>query len=148
MYMAYIIPFDITSFLHSLQFSCQELLLILMELTKVVCLFIFFTIEALLILVQAELTIFHCVILSCCIFLSILKSRPSPLYLMDYSCLKPPSTCRIPHATFIEHAHHFLDKQSVTFMTKILNQSGQSEETYLPPALHYIPPKSEYEQVH
>ncbi|PHU22912.1 hypothetical protein BC332_08019 [Capsicum chinense] len=32
-------------------------------------------------------------------------------------------------------------------MAKVLNQSGQSEETYLPPALHYIPPKSEYHEV-
>lgn len=32
-------------------------------------------------------------------------------------------------------------------MTNILNQSGQSEETYIPPALHYIPPKSDYQEV-
>ncbi|KAG5616769.1 hypothetical protein H5410_016593 [Solanum commersonii] len=32
-------------------------------------------------------------------------------------------------------------------MTKILNQSGQSDETYIPPALHYIPPKSDYQEV-
>ncbi|KAH0702580.1 hypothetical protein KY290_017896 [Solanum tuberosum] len=40
-----------------------------------------------------------------------------------------------------------MDKQSITFMTKILNQSGQSDETYIPPALHYIPPKSDYQEV-
>jgi len=118
-----------------------------MELTKLLCLFIFFTIEALLILLQAELNIFHLVILSCYIFLLILKSRPSPIYLVDYSCLKPPSICQIPHSTFIEHTRNFMDKQSITFMTKILNQSGQSDETYIPPALHYIPPKSDYQEV-
>ncbi|EXC20873.1 3-ketoacyl-CoA synthase 5 [Morus notabilis] len=29
----------------------------------------------------------------------------------------------------------------MAFMAKILSSSGQSEETFLPPALHYIPPK-------
>ncbi|KAF2315723.1 hypothetical protein GH714_040255 [Hevea brasiliensis] len=34
------------------------------------------------------------------------------------------------------------DSESVAFMSKILTSSGQSEETYLPPALHDIPPKT------
>ncbi|XP_059306857.1 3-ketoacyl-CoA synthase 6-like [Lycium ferocissimum] len=118
-----------------------------MELTKLLCLFIFLTIETLLIRLKAELTIFHVVVLFSYIFFVILKSRPSPVYLVDYSCLKPPNFCRVPHAAFIEHAQHFLDKQSINFMTKILSQSGQSEETYLPPALQYIPPKIDYQEV-
>ncbi|MCD7445864.1 hypothetical protein HAX54_015588 [Datura stramonium] len=40
-----------------------------------------------------------------------------------------------------------MELTSITFMTKVLNQSGQSEETYLPPALQYIPPKSDYQEV-
>ncbi|CAN4085248.1 unnamed protein product [Withania somnifera] len=121
--------------------------LILMELIKVLRLFIFFTTEALLILLPAEVAIFHLVVPSCYIFFLILKSRPSPVYLVDYSCLEPPSLCRVPHDVFIEHAQKFLDNKSITFMTKVLSQSGQSEETYLPPALHYIPPKSDYQEV-
>ncbi|KAL2480915.1 3-ketoacyl-CoA synthase 5 [Abeliophyllum distichum] len=34
------------------------------------------------------------------------------------------------------------DSESVDFMAKILTHSGQGEQTYLPPAIHYIPPKS------
>ncbi|KAL5570113.1 hypothetical protein UlMin_026688 [Ulmus minor] len=34
------------------------------------------------------------------------------------------------------------DKESLAFMAKILSSSRQSEETYLPPTLHYIPPKT------
>lgn len=35
------------------------------------------------------------------------------------------------------------DSESTGFMAKILNALGQSEETYLPPALHYIPPRTQ-----
>ncbi|OIV91476.1 hypothetical protein TanjilG_02094 [Lupinus angustifolius] len=34
------------------------------------------------------------------------------------------------------------NNESVAFMAKVLKSSGQSEQTYLPPALHYIPPKT------
>lgn len=34
------------------------------------------------------------------------------------------------------------DNESVEFMAKTLNSSGLSQETYLPPALHCIPPKT------
>lgn len=37
------------------------------------------------------------------------------------------------------------DKESIDFMSKILTTSGQGEETYLPIALHHIPPKTRYE---
>lgn len=38
------------------------------------------------------------------------------------------------------------DQESIDFMAKILASSGQSDNTYLPPSLHYIPPKTEYEE--
>ncbi|KDP22365.1 hypothetical protein JCGZ_26196 [Jatropha curcas] len=38
------------------------------------------------------------------------------------------------------------DSESVSFMAKILSSSGQSQETYLPPALHCIPPKTNQQQ--
>ncbi|GFP98378.1 3-ketoacyl-coa synthase 5 [Phtheirospermum japonicum] len=71
-------------------------------------------------------------------------SRPSPLYLVDFSCLKPPNFTRVPFSTLVEHLQmlDFLDQESVAFMSKVLNHSGQGESTYLPPALHYIPLKS------
>ncbi|KAL3647415.1 hypothetical protein CASFOL_008383 [Castilleja foliolosa] len=71
-------------------------------------------------------------------------SRPDPIYLVDFSCLKPPNFARVPFSTFVEHIQmlDFLDQESVSFMSKILKHSGQGESTYLPPALHAIPPKS------
>ncbi|KAH6783018.1 hypothetical protein C2S52_007977 [Perilla frutescens var. hirtella] len=75
-------------------------------------------------------------------------STPSPLYLVDFSCLKPPSFCRVPLSTYIEHVHmlDFLDGDSVSFMARVLKHSGHGEQTYLPPAIHHIPPKSSHHE--
>ncbi|KAJ8448659.1 hypothetical protein Cgig2_010546 [Carnegiea gigantea] len=35
----------------------------------------------------------------------------------------------------------YFDKDSVEFMSKILHSSGQGPETYLPPSMHFIPPR-------
>lgn len=70
-------------------------------------------------------------------------SRPRTIYLVDYACYKPPMTCRVPSSTFMEHARIILSSQpkSVEFQMKILERSGLGEETCLPPAIHYIPPR-------
>ncbi|KAJ8501183.1 hypothetical protein OPV22_011735 [Ensete ventricosum] len=71
-----------------------------------------------------------------------LTSRPQPVYLMDYACFKPPITCRVPFATFLEHTRLISsDEKSVRFQMRILERSGLGEETCLPPAIHYIPPR-------
>ncbi|KAM7491701.1 hypothetical protein LguiA_034622 [Lonicera macranthoides] len=38
----------------------------------------------------------------------------------------------------------FLDQESVDFTSKILSSSGQSEQTYIPPSMHFIPPKADH----
>ncbi|XP_043715545.1 3-ketoacyl-CoA synthase 5-like [Telopea speciosissima] len=75
-------------------------------------------------------------------------AKPSGTYLVDFSCFRPPSFCRVPFSTFIEHASMFecFDKESVTFMGKIIASSGQGEETYLPPSLHHIPPRTHHHE--
>ncbi|GLJ13692.1 hypothetical protein SUGI_0218330 [Cryptomeria japonica] len=69
-------------------------------------------------------------------------SRERVVYLVDYACYRPPDSCRVPFATFMEHSRLFryFDQKSLDFQKKILERSGLSEETCLPPALHYIPP--------
>ncbi|KAG2269372.1 hypothetical protein Bca52824_063927 [Brassica carinata] len=69
-------------------------------------------------------------------------SKPRTIYLVDYSCFKPPVTCRVPFATFMEHSRlNLIDSpKSVEFQMRILERSGLGEETCLPPAIHYIPP--------
>ncbi|RYR44034.1 hypothetical protein Ahy_A08g040413 isoform A [Arachis hypogaea] len=80
-----------------------------------------------------------------CFLLKWLLSRPSPVYIVDFSCLKPPNYCRVPFAAFIENASQFklFEPKSLTFMAKALQASGQSENTYLPSPLHFIPPKTD-----
>ena len=69
-------------------------------------------------------------------------SKPRTIYLVDYACFKPPITCRVPFATFMEHSRLILknNPKSVEFQMRILERSGLGEETCLPPAIHYIPP--------
>ncbi|KAL4575909.1 hypothetical protein LXL04_011996 [Taraxacum kok-saghyz] len=76
----------------------------------------------------------------------LLSSSPS-IYLVDYSCLKPPSNWRVPFSSFLEHSKivHSLDQESVDFMSKVLGSSGKSQNTCIPPPLHYIPPRSSHE---
>ncbi|CAK9150711.1 unnamed protein product [Ilex paraguariensis] len=70
-------------------------------------------------------------------------SKPRSIYLVDYACYKPPVTCRVPFSTFMEHSRlNLIDNpKSVDFQMRILERSGLGEETCLPPAIHYIPPK-------
>ncbi|KAJ9539708.1 hypothetical protein OSB04_026214 [Centaurea solstitialis] len=77
----------------------------------------------------------------------IISSSPT-IYLVDYSCFKPPNYWRVPFSSFLEHSKimHSLDQQTVDFLSRVLESSGQSEQTYLPPALHYIPPTSTHEE--
>ncbi|EEF51487.1 acyltransferase, putative [Ricinus communis] len=88
---------------------------------------------------------------SCFLVFVIVKTyilKPSPICLVDFSCFKPPNFCKVPSSKFLEHSSMIesFDCESVAFMAKILTSSGQSEETYLPPALHHIPPKTDYQE--
>ncbi|XP_075473699.1 3-ketoacyl-CoA synthase 5-like [Primulina tabacum] len=69
-------------------------------------------------------------------------SKPRSIYLVDYTCYKPPVDCRVPFSTFMEHSRLILKEnpKSVDFQMRILERSGLGEETCLPPAIHHIPP--------
>ncbi|KAE8022448.1 hypothetical protein FH972_008246 [Carpinus fangiana] len=102
--------------------------------------------------VQKRKPIIHLLFLSCFILIFlILKhmlSKAPPVYLVDFSCLKPPSFCRVPFSSFIENTSMIesYDADSISFMAKVLTSSGLSEETCLPPSLHYIPPKTHQQE--
>ncbi|KAL3834549.1 hypothetical protein ACJIZ3_009285 [Penstemon smallii] len=118
------------------------------ELIKFTILLVLFSLQALFI-VQKRGPIYHFLTISCFLLIAIIQyfiSRADSVYLVDFSCLKPPNFCRVPLSTYLEHAQmlDFLDKESVTFIAKVLTNSGQGEQTYLPPAIYYIPPKSSH----
>ncbi|KQK01599.1 3-ketoacyl-CoA synthase 6 [Brachypodium distachyon] len=76
-----------------------------------------------------------------------LRLRPRAVYMVDYACFRTSPNCRVPFATFQEHARVWpgFDERSVRFMTRLLERSGLGEETCLPYAQHYIPPSRDLE---
>ncbi|XP_068646360.1 3-ketoacyl-CoA synthase 6-like [Aristolochia californica] len=70
-----------------------------------------------------------------------LMNKPRPVYLLDFTCFRPPVTCRVPFSTYVEHSNLVFDSKLVLFQTRVLQKSGIGEETALPPSIHYIPPK-------
>uniref|UniRef100_A0ACD5VI57 Uncharacterized protein n=1 Tax=Avena sativa TaxID=4498 RepID=A0ACD5VI57_AVESA len=66
--------------------------------------------------------------------------RPRAVYLVDYAGFRTPHTCRVPFASFVEHAkqHPAVNERSGRFMTRLLERSGLGEETCLPTAHNYI----------
>ncbi|KAI8023865.1 3-ketoacyl-CoA synthase 6 [Camellia lanceoleosa] len=74
-------------------------------------------------------------------------SKPQSVYLVGYTCYKPPVSCRVPFTTFLEHSKLILreEPKSMDFQMRILERSGLGEEMCMPPATHYIPPNSTLE---
>lgn len=119
----------------------------IIEHFKFLVILLFSLLESFLILTKCDL-FFQIIIPVLCTISYIIIFRyfllkPPNIYLVDFSCFKPPNSCRIPLTSFIEHVHlsENFDKQSADFMSKILISSGQGPETYVPPSLHYIPPR-------
>ncbi|KAI3702500.1 hypothetical protein L6452_28238 [Arctium lappa] len=71
-----------------------------------------------------------------------LMTRPRTVYLVDYSCYRPPDNLKVNFETFMERSrkHGGFNESALDFQKKILERSGVGEETYLPAALHSIPP--------
>ncbi|XP_050260858.1 3-ketoacyl-CoA synthase 4-like [Quercus robur] len=72
-----------------------------------------------------------------------IMTRPRSIYLVDYSCYRPPSHLQAPFHRFMEHSKLTgdFDESSLEFQRKILERSGIGEETYVPEAMHFIPPR-------
>ncbi|KAK1324271.1 3-ketoacyl-CoA synthase 4 [Acorus calamus] len=72
-----------------------------------------------------------------------LSTRPRPIYLVDFACYRPPDRLSAPPDRFMAHSRlcEKFDESSLQFQERILERSGLGEETYLPDALHNLPPK-------
>ncbi|KAL0799799.1 hypothetical protein Bca101_054974 [Brassica carinata] len=70
-------------------------------------------------------------------------TRPRPVYLVDFSCHLPPDHLKVPVSRFMNHSTLTgdFDESSLEFQRKILERSGLGEETYLPEAMHHVPPR-------
>lgn len=78
-------------------------------------------------------------LLPCVLFMAWRLSRPGsrPVYLMDFSVLKPADELKVPNCDFIRRSQNFakFNDESMKFQTRLLDRSGLGEETYLPPSL-------------
>ncbi|MED6119103.1 Protein Nef [Stylosanthes scabra] len=88
-------------------------------------------------------------ILSCFAFIVFgltlfILARPRPVYLVDFACYRPGDRFKAPFHRFMEHSRLTgdFDESSLEFQRKILLRSGLGEETYVPEAMLYIPPRS------
>lgn len=72
-----------------------------------------------------------------------IMTRPRSVYLVDYSCHRPPSHLQVKFHRFMEHSKLTgdFDDSSLEFQRKILERSGLGEETYVPEAMHSLPPR-------
>ncbi|XP_061349704.1 3-ketoacyl-CoA synthase 4-like [Gastrolobium bilobum] len=70
-------------------------------------------------------------------------TRPRTVYLVDFSCFRPADHLKAPFHSFMEHSRLTGDFElsSLEFQRKILERSGLGEETYVPEAMHFIPPR-------
>ncbi|KVI01977.1 3-ketoacyl-CoA synthase 9-like [Cynara cardunculus var. scolymus] len=75
-------------------------------------------------------------------FTAYLMTRPRTVYLVDYSCYRPSDDLKVQFNKFMERSkiHGGFNESALEFQRKILERSGLGEETYLPAALHCIPP--------
>ncbi|KAI3820181.1 hypothetical protein L1987_14039 [Smallanthus sonchifolius] len=72
-----------------------------------------------------------------------IMTRPKPVYLLDYACYRPPDHLKAPYERFMKHSRLTgdFDESALEFQRKILERSGLGEETYVPEAMHSIPPR-------
>ncbi|KAK9113109.1 hypothetical protein Scep_020628 [Stephania cephalantha] len=72
-----------------------------------------------------------------------IMTRPRTVYLVDYACYRPPDRLQVRFNQFMEHSRLTgdFDESSLEFQGKILVRSGLGEETYVPEAMHYLPPR-------
>lgn len=70
-------------------------------------------------------------------------SRPCKVYLVDYTCYKPPASYQMSPSTFVEQNKILLgeNKEAADFVRKIVERSGLGPDTHMPPAIHRNPPK-------
>ncbi|GLT92118.1 hypothetical protein SLE2022_099720 [Rubroshorea leprosula] len=71
-----------------------------------------------------------------------IMTRTRPVYLVDYACYRAPGPLKAPFDRFMEHSRLTgdFDELSLEFQRKILERSGLGDETYVPKAMHNIPP--------
>nr|XP_010914511.1 3-ketoacyl-CoA synthase 11 [Elaeis guineensis] len=87
-------------------------------------------------------TIVFCSALFACVLIIYHMVRPSPIYLINFSCYKPDDSCKFSHEAFVQRSIVLgtFTKENVAFQKKILERSGIGQSTYFPEAVAKLPP--------
>lgn len=86
---------------------------------------------------------FMMVVVAGLLVLYVIRRRKFSVYLVDFACYRPPNSCRVPMSMFLESVFlDNMDPDSIAFPVKILEKSGFSEETCVPPSLTRVPKKN------
>ncbi|KAF3951777.1 hypothetical protein CMV_022609 [Castanea mollissima] len=69
-------------------------------------------------------------------------TRPSPVYLVNFSCYKPEESRKCTRRMFVDQSRltGIFTEENLAFQRKILERSGLGDSTYLPEAVLNIPP--------
>ncbi|KAJ6796622.1 Uncharacterized protein M6B38_219435 [Iris pallida] len=89
------------------------------------------------------LAVFLCSLLLVFAATAYFSTRPRPVFLIDFACHRPPDHLMVRSRQFAEHSRlcgEFNDS-SLDFQLKILERSGLGDETYVPDAMHHLPPR-------
>ncbi|KAG9443439.1 hypothetical protein H6P81_014779 [Aristolochia fimbriata] len=68
------------------------------------------------------------------------RSRPRPVYLVDFACFRAPDELRVPMSKFLECSRRAgdFDESALEFQRKILERSGMGDETRAPAPMHSL----------
>ncbi|XP_031397278.1 probable 3-ketoacyl-CoA synthase 21 [Punica granatum] len=90
----------------------------------------------------------HLVLLTCAVLALyfIVKRRRVAIYLLDFTCYRPPDSHRMPKSMFSEYIQleDRMDNEGKALQVKIMERSGYSDETYIPLSLTEMPVKRCY----
>ncbi|XP_015968315.1 3-ketoacyl-CoA synthase 1 [Arachis duranensis] len=75
-------------------------------------------------------------------------TRPSPVYLVDFSCYKPSKERKISVESFLKMTEEngAFDENAIQFQRRISTKSGLGDETYLPRGITSRPPNLSMEE--
>lgn len=67
---------------------------------------------------------------------------PRPVYLVDFTCYKPPMLLEVGFEEFLNHSRLIgFNNSALEFQRKILERSGLSEHTHVPESVKCLPPR-------
>ncbi|CAI0375482.1 unnamed protein product [Linum tenue] len=81
------------------------------------------------------------------LYLAFRSNSTSSVYLIDYTCYRPPDHLRAPIPNFTEHIERTegFSRENRDFQQKVLHRSGIGDEACMPISVHELPPNTSFE---